>query len=268
LFFTKFFKFITLKKFFLKDKWVFFIKRDLTKLKNFLFLLFFKRINSKFFKKTFKNPLIFYHSFSFKLVKLLVSLKAYKLYNRKYKKKFFDVSITKKLFAILKSLKISKINLFINFLVYSITWVKNNLNRLVLKVKNKKNLNKLKFKNNKLRKINFFLKNKVLKSKIKFYSKIRSQNLKFHIIKKIIFKNKLKYVLSKLKLKNFKPIFVKSNFFLNSFLYPNYRFKKNLNKLNLKKKNLLFFFKKKIIIKKPYRFNFFLISLKAKYFFN
>jgi hypothetical protein len=244
----------------------------MTNFKNFLFLFFFKRINSKIFKKIFNNPLAFYQHFSFRLVKLLVSLKVYKLYNRKYKKKTFDVKIIKKLLATLKSLKIFNLNFFINFLVYYISWVKNKITKLVLKVKIKKNFNY--FKENKKK---FLSKKSLANLRLKFNLKIKQKKLKFFLKKpKTLNFFSSKLLKSKLK-KNIKFFSLKPKKILNFFLPVNTSLKKGITKLalkkkfflvNFKKKSLWFLLKKNIKILKHYKFKHFLLNLKFNYFTN
>jgi hypothetical protein len=105
----------------------------LIRLKNFLFLFFFKRVYKKFSKRIIKNPLIFYQNFPFKVVKALVRLKVYKLYNKKYKKKKFDIKLIIKLIFFLKCLKNPKLNLFTDFLSSYIKYIINKISKQGLK---------------------------------------------------------------------------------------------------------------------------------------
>ena len=261
LFFTKIFNSIALKSFFLKNKWISFLKKDFWDFKSFIFAYIFKRLNNKIFKNILKNPLTLYQHFSFKIVKIIASLKIYKLYNRKYKKKAFDLKIFKKLFAFFKNLKNSKINLFLKFLNSIIIWVKS-------------------------KKKNFYKKNSILKKKLFFfkYKSFKYKSFKYKSFKYKSFKNK-NICLQVTKIKSFinpflpvykylkkkKYLFKFNNFSLKVDrkkkllnISINYKLKKYLIKAYLKEKQFL----KKQFLKKKYSIKAYLKEkqfLKKKY---
>lgn len=183
LFFTKIFDSIELKTFFLKKKWVSFIKEDFWNFKSFIFSYIFKRLNIKIFRNILKNPLTLYQHFSFNIVKIISSLKLYKLYNRKYEKKTFDLKTFKKLFAFFKNFKNPKIYLFLKFLNSIIIWVKN---KIVFSFQRKP-----------------VKKNNLLKRKLFFkYKNFKGKNIRLYILKCKSFINPFLSVYNYLKKKH------------------------------------------------------------------
>lgn len=221
LFFTKIFDSIFSGTFFFKNKWVFCTEEDLWNFKSFIFAYIFKRLNTKIFKKIIKNPLTLYQHIDFNIVKIIASLKLYKLYNRKYEKKTFDLKTFKKLFAFFKNFKNSKINFFLKFLNSIIIWVKNKI-RFSWKGKPAK-------------------KNNILKKKLFFrYKNFKGNNIRLHIFKRKNFINLFLPVHNYLKKKHLFRFKISFRYIPFKRKVPNgapsYKLKKFSTKFLLKKK--------------------------------